>query len=215
MADAASNAYNADILMSLSDNERNMVRRSTRPSIRSRSGTYGICEECEEPINEKRLEANPVARYCISCKRMIEEKGAINRMKYKIAFLFLLLFFVAYVLLSSLNGARVRVDAGFGVLPETSVANYIAAAFLLGVVVSLIAGFFTDVHRGLAKWRGKRKERLRTEAKDLVEKGETLREERRTGEGGGVFQPRHKVNARYGGALPAFRRHVRGEGRGG
>ena len=92
-------------------------------------------------------------------------------MKYKIAFLFLLLFFVAYVLLSSLNGARVRVDAGFGVLPETSVANYIAAAFLLGVVVSLIAGFFTDVHRGLAKWRGKRKERLRTEAKDLVEKG--------------------------------------------
>ena len=27
MADAASNAYNADILMSLSDNERNMVKR--------------------------------------------------------------------------------------------------------------------------------------------------------------------------------------------
>jgi DnaK suppressor protein len=76
MADAASNAYNADILMSLSDNERNMVREIDSALDKIGSGTYGICEECEEPINEKRLEANPVARYCISCKRMIEEKGA-------------------------------------------------------------------------------------------------------------------------------------------
>jgi DnaK suppressor protein len=76
MADAASNAYNADILMSLSDNERNMVREIDSALDKIANGTYGICEECEEPINEKRLEANPVARYCISCKRMIEEKGA-------------------------------------------------------------------------------------------------------------------------------------------
>ena len=76
MADAASNAYNADILMSLSDNERNMVREIDSALDKIGSETYGICEECEEPINEKRLEANPVARYCINCKRMIEEKGA-------------------------------------------------------------------------------------------------------------------------------------------
>ena len=76
MADAASNAYNADILMSLSDNERNMVREIDSALDKIGSETYGICEECEEPIIEKRLEANPVARYCIACKRMIEEKGA-------------------------------------------------------------------------------------------------------------------------------------------
>jgi RNA polymerase-binding transcription factor DksA len=28
-------------------------------------GTYGICEEGGEPINEKRLEANPAARTCV------------------------------------------------------------------------------------------------------------------------------------------------------
>jgi DnaK suppressor protein len=75
MADAASNAYNADILMSLSDNERNMVKEIDSALDKIANGTYGICEECDEPINEKRLEANPVARYCITCKRMIEEKG--------------------------------------------------------------------------------------------------------------------------------------------
>jgi len=75
MADAASNAYNADILMSLSDNERTMVKEIDSALDKIANKTYGICEECEESINEKRLEANPVARYCITCKRMIEQKG--------------------------------------------------------------------------------------------------------------------------------------------
>jgi DnaK suppressor protein len=75
MADAASNAYNADILMSLSDNDRTMVKEIDSSLDKIANGTYGICEECEEPIAEKRLEASPVAHYCITCKRLIEEKG--------------------------------------------------------------------------------------------------------------------------------------------
>jgi DnaK suppressor protein len=31
-------------------------------------GTYGICEDCEEPISLKRLNARPVTSYCITCK---------------------------------------------------------------------------------------------------------------------------------------------------
>ena len=75
MADAASNAYNADILMSLSDNDQNMLKEIDSTLDKIASKTYGICEECDEPINEKRLEANPVARYCITCKRQMEQKG--------------------------------------------------------------------------------------------------------------------------------------------
>ena len=33
-----------------------------------REGTYGICEECEEPISLKRLEARPETTLCIRCK---------------------------------------------------------------------------------------------------------------------------------------------------
>jgi DnaK suppressor protein len=75
MADAASNSYNADILMSISDNDLNLLKDIDNALDKIRTGTYGICEECEEKINEKRLEANPVARYCITCKRMMEQKG--------------------------------------------------------------------------------------------------------------------------------------------
>ena len=31
-------------------------------------GTYGICEDCEEPIAIARLKARPVTNYCIACK---------------------------------------------------------------------------------------------------------------------------------------------------
>jgi DnaK suppressor protein len=74
MADAASNAYNADILMSLSDNDLNLLKEIDSSLDKIASDNYGVCEECEEEITEKRLEANPVARYCITCKRMMEEK---------------------------------------------------------------------------------------------------------------------------------------------
>jgi DnaK suppressor protein len=75
MADAASNSYNVDILMSISDNDLNLLKDIDNALDKIKTGAYGICEECEEKISEKRLEANPVARYCITCKRMMEEKG--------------------------------------------------------------------------------------------------------------------------------------------
>ncbi|HBL24992.1 MAG TPA: molecular chaperone DnaK [Deltaproteobacteria bacterium] len=75
MADAASNTYNADILMSISDNDLTLLKDIDNSLDKLSKGTYGICEECEEKISEKRLEANPVARYCITCKRQMEEKG--------------------------------------------------------------------------------------------------------------------------------------------
>lgn len=75
MADAASNTYNVDILMSISDNDIKMLKEIDSAIDKINNGTYGICEECEENINEKRLEANPTARYCINCKRLMEQKG--------------------------------------------------------------------------------------------------------------------------------------------
>jgi DnaK suppressor protein len=36
---------------------------------RLESGDFGICEECEEEISEKRLKARPVTTLCITCKK--------------------------------------------------------------------------------------------------------------------------------------------------
>jgi DnaK suppressor protein len=75
MADAASNAYNADILMSISNNDLQILKDVDNALDKISNETYGVCEECEDRINEKRLEVNPVARYCITCQRTLEAKG--------------------------------------------------------------------------------------------------------------------------------------------
>jgi len=33
-----------------------------------KKGAYGICENCQEKIDVKRLETKPEAKYCIKCK---------------------------------------------------------------------------------------------------------------------------------------------------
>jgi len=38
-------------------------------------GTYGICEMCEDPIQEARLKIKPYAKYCIICREIIEKEG--------------------------------------------------------------------------------------------------------------------------------------------
>jgi DnaK suppressor protein len=43
------------------------------------SNTYGLCEECGGEISIKRLEVNPLARYCIECKTRKEEMEKIQR----------------------------------------------------------------------------------------------------------------------------------------
>lgn len=43
--------------------------RKIRESLQAiQDGTYGICEDCEEPISLERLKARPVTTYCITCK---------------------------------------------------------------------------------------------------------------------------------------------------
>jgi DnaK suppressor protein len=36
------------------------------------NGTYGICQECGQPISENRLKYNPNARRCIACQEKAE-----------------------------------------------------------------------------------------------------------------------------------------------
>ena len=42
---------------------------------RLRSGDFGVCLACEQPIPAKRLQALPWARYCVTCQ---EQAGAMQ-----------------------------------------------------------------------------------------------------------------------------------------
>jgi len=73
IGDEAANIYNKQILLSLNENERMRLQEVDEALDRIANGTYGICEECGGPIGLKRLEARPVAKYCVPCKTKLEK----------------------------------------------------------------------------------------------------------------------------------------------
>jgi RNA polymerase-binding transcription factor DksA len=40
--------------------------------LRLAGGAYGICVDCEEPVDESRLDANPAAARCYKCQQAFE-----------------------------------------------------------------------------------------------------------------------------------------------
>ena len=74
IGDEAANIYNKQILLSLNENERMRLQEVDESLDRIHGKTYGICEECGEPIGLKRLEVKPVAKYCIDCQAKIEKE---------------------------------------------------------------------------------------------------------------------------------------------
>lgn len=60
----------------LRDRERVLLRKIDKALDKIDEGTYGLCEDCDEPIEVKRLEARPVTDLCIQCK---EEQERLER----------------------------------------------------------------------------------------------------------------------------------------
>lgn len=51
--------------------EKTLLREVEEAMARVREGSYGICQECEEPILPKRLQALPWAKFCVRCQEML------------------------------------------------------------------------------------------------------------------------------------------------
>ncbi len=76
-ADMAANAYTKELLISMSDNDRRLLGLIDEALERVEAGDYGECVNCGEPIQEKRLDAVPWARYCLKCQDL-QERGLLN-----------------------------------------------------------------------------------------------------------------------------------------
>lgn len=48
--------------------EVELLREVEAALLRIETGSFGICQACEEPITPKRLDAVPWARFCIPCQ---------------------------------------------------------------------------------------------------------------------------------------------------
>lgn len=57
----------------LGERESQMVADIDQALLRIDEGTYGQCARCGKPIDERRLEALPTARYDTACQAAIEQ----------------------------------------------------------------------------------------------------------------------------------------------
>ena len=73
-ADAGSKTFEREQEMSLANNTRDMLTQAERALARIANGTYGICENCGNPIGKARLQAFPRATLCMTCKKREERR---------------------------------------------------------------------------------------------------------------------------------------------
>jgi len=63
---------NKEIALRLGERESQAVADIDQALLRIKEGSYGVCARCDEPIDERRLEAVPTARYDAKCQALIE-----------------------------------------------------------------------------------------------------------------------------------------------
>lgn len=81
IVDQANDAYNRELMLSISSTERELIFQIDQALERVDAGTYGLCLHSGEPIGLPRLEAVPWARYTIDVQEKIE-KGFLEEEQF-------------------------------------------------------------------------------------------------------------------------------------
>lgn len=64
-----------EVLLRLDDQERKEIGEIEAALERIAKGTYGACERCGKPIDQRRLAALPYARLCVRCQTEAEAEA--------------------------------------------------------------------------------------------------------------------------------------------
>jgi len=76
--DIASNERERELSLTFGDRDREKLSEIEDALERIKVGSYGACEECGEPIAEKRLKALPFTRVCVECQSKTEREQKIK-----------------------------------------------------------------------------------------------------------------------------------------
>lgn len=76
--DRASMESDRNFTLRIRDRERKLITKIKEALERIDEGTFGICEQCGEPISEERLRARPVTTLCIECKKKQENEEKLK-----------------------------------------------------------------------------------------------------------------------------------------
>ena len=75
--DLAVSELNLSVTLRLQERQAHLLQKIDRALGKIEEGTFGLCEQCEEPLNIARLKARPVATLCIACKEEQENRERI------------------------------------------------------------------------------------------------------------------------------------------
>lgn len=75
--DLAATEVSQTLAFKLRDRERLLLSKINTALEKIEEGTFGVCEDCEEPIEPRRLEARPVSTLCIACKERQEHREKV------------------------------------------------------------------------------------------------------------------------------------------
>ena len=76
LADKAANSYTKEFLFGRTNQDRSMLALIDEALERIKDNSFGLCVHCHEELQQKRLEAVPWARHCLSCQEK-QEQGLI------------------------------------------------------------------------------------------------------------------------------------------
>ena len=73
LADKAANSYTKEFLFGMTNSDRTILNLIDEALKRIRVNEYGMCANCQEEMQQKRLEAVPWAKHCITCQEKLEQ----------------------------------------------------------------------------------------------------------------------------------------------
>lgn len=78
MTDMSNMDVNKEMAFNMGERETELVADIDQALLRIKEGTYGTCARCGKPIDERRLEALPTARYDANCQALIEREQGLD-----------------------------------------------------------------------------------------------------------------------------------------
>lgn len=73
LADKAANSYTKEFLFGMTNTDRTILNLIDNALKRIQADEYGVCANCQDEMQQKRLEAVPWAKHCISCQEKMEQ----------------------------------------------------------------------------------------------------------------------------------------------
>jgi DnaK suppressor protein len=73
LSDKAANSYTKEFLFGMTNTDRTILNMIEAALKRIQNDEYGVCTNCQEEMQQKRLEAVPWAKHCINCQEKAEK----------------------------------------------------------------------------------------------------------------------------------------------